>query len=193
MARPAEFDRTRALDQAMSVFWCQGYEATSVDDLTKAMGIRPGSLYNTFKDKHSLFLETLSRYSSTVGSALFTLLQVENPSRAEIVGFFNALIEDTLDDPQRRGCFMLNAGLELASSDPTVVQMAAAAAQAGESHFRRALEGAQANGEIGQQHDLNALAAFLFSTAQGIRATAKIRPDRALLEQIAGVALSALN
>ena len=39
MARPKEFDTTEAVDQALRVFWSQGFTATSLDDLIAAMEI----------------------------------------------------------------------------------------------------------------------------------------------------------
>ena len=62
MARPREFDMDQALDAAMSTFWAQGYEATSMTDLVEATGLQKGSLYKAFDDKHDLFMKSLSRY-----------------------------------------------------------------------------------------------------------------------------------
>ena len=66
MARPKEFDRTQALDKAMHLFWQQGYEATSMQDLCNHMGINRGSLYDTYGNKHSLFLEGIQRYIAVI-------------------------------------------------------------------------------------------------------------------------------
>src|SRR5260370_13822808 len=62
MARPREFDRDAAVQRAMSIFWRKGYAATSTDDLLRAMNIGRQSMYDTFGDKHRLYLETLERY-----------------------------------------------------------------------------------------------------------------------------------
>src|SRR6267142_1909851 len=59
MARPREFDRDAAVQRAMSVFWRKGYAATSTDDLLRAMNIGRQSMYDTFGDKHRLYLEAL--------------------------------------------------------------------------------------------------------------------------------------
>ncbi len=76
MARPREFDRDEVLDKAIEVFWTQGYDGTSVQDLVDAMGIQRGSLYAAFGDKHQLFLEALDRYEN-VARGEYERLEVE--------------------------------------------------------------------------------------------------------------------
>ena len=76
--RPREFDPERALEQAMEVFWAQGYEATSVQDLLEAMGINRGSMYDTFGDKHTLFVAAIEHYSQ-VKSVYVRMGDVEAP------------------------------------------------------------------------------------------------------------------
>ena len=64
--RPREFDTEQALERAMEVFWADGYEAASVQTLLDAMGINRGSMYDTFGDKHALFLAAIEHYGTTV-------------------------------------------------------------------------------------------------------------------------------
>ncbi|WP_246772684.1 TetR/AcrR family transcriptional regulator [Paenibacillus polymyxa] len=71
MSRSKEFDETEVLDKAMQLFWEQGYEKTSMTDLVKHMGIHRRSLYDTFGDKHTLFLMALDRYDNTSVSFSF--------------------------------------------------------------------------------------------------------------------------
>jgi AcrR family transcriptional regulator len=60
--RPLSFDRDAALQQAMLLFWRHGYEATSISDLTAAMGVTPPSIYTAFGDKRELFRQAVHRY-----------------------------------------------------------------------------------------------------------------------------------
>jgi AcrR family transcriptional regulator len=70
MGRPRSFDLNRALDRALYVFWRNGYEGTSLSELTKAMGISRPSLYAAFGDKGALFRKVLERYRD--GPAAYT-------------------------------------------------------------------------------------------------------------------------
>src|SRR6476661_2036032 len=67
--RPRSFDRDAALAAAMDVFWEKGFEATSITDLTEAMGINPPSLYSAFGDKEKLFLEAIEAYQQRRGDS----------------------------------------------------------------------------------------------------------------------------
>ena len=66
MARSKEFDVDEVLLKAMHLFWDQGYENTSMQDLVKGMGIHKRSLYDTFGDKHTLFMKVLDRYAGSL-------------------------------------------------------------------------------------------------------------------------------
>lgn len=192
MARTKEFDREVVLDRAMRLFWRQGYEATSMQELVDAMGIGRGSLYATFGDKHALFLEALDRYCRVVAAPLFAPLDEPGPTKAAIRGVFDQVIERALTDGSH-GCLMVNATTELAFHDPETRDRAAANLEGGEEKLFRTLQRAQADGEIGAHHDPRALARGLFNALQGLRVTAKVTGDRQVLEDIARMNLAVLN
>jgi len=67
MGRPRNFDRDAAVDQAMHLFWEQGYESTSLSQLKAAIGggISAPSFYAAFGSKEALFQECMARYLAT--------------------------------------------------------------------------------------------------------------------------------
>src|SRR5258706_15440178 len=108
MARPKEFDRDRALKKAMDVFWQQGYEATSTDDLVRAIGIGRQSRYDTFGDKHRLYLEALRLYGANSGAAFFKRIY-ESPSPFVAICDYILCIAAGTSAGRARGCFIVNA------------------------------------------------------------------------------------
>lgn len=105
MARPREFDEETALDAAMACFWQRGYAATSVRDLADKMGISAPSLYNTYGDKHALFARALERYLDQWTRARIKRLEDSLPPREAIRKFIEEIIERSVNDRERRGCF----------------------------------------------------------------------------------------
>jgi len=193
MARHKEFDRDDVLEKAMNMFWYKGYEATSVQDLINCMGINRGSLYDTFGDKHSLFLAALDRYrDSTVNERLKVLER--SPSGLEAIRqFFYEMVEIRTTDQGYQGCLMVNSMVELALHDDEAAGRVASHAMRFEEAFYRALTRARKHGEIGDEKNLRALARFLASSINGICVMAKISPDVYALKDIADVSLSVLN
>lgn len=192
MARPKEFDQEQALIQAMDLFWRQGYEATSLSDLTRAMGISRQSLYDTYGDKHRLFLAALDRYCAMIETQLLGGLQAREAGLAAIQATVAGLIDFLLAFPQRRACLMANSAMEVAPHDKTVAAKVKAYMAAMEAAFAHALRNARAQGDLAKQADIPALARYLVGVANGMIVAAKSGADREMLEDIARVAAMAL-
>ncbi|NER31337.1 MAG: TetR/AcrR family transcriptional regulator [Symploca sp. SIO1C4] len=193
MARHKEFDREDVLNKAMEVFWCYGYQATSVQELVESMGINRGSLYDTFGDKNSLFQAALAHYNETVVTKAIAHLEAPGAAKAAIVNHFYSLVNHAVADSQRKGCLLTNSAVELCSHDLDAATRISANLQRVENAFKKALVRAQEKEEISSQHDINALASFLTCTLQGLQVISKVNPDPEVLQKIAEVALSVLK
>ncbi len=105
--RPRGFDRDKALLDAIDVFWAKGYDGTSMKDLTEAMGIKAPSLYATFGDKHSLYLQAIDRYTSDESCAPLVAFESEPDIYKAVVAFMNAVVDySTQKDSGTLGCFL---------------------------------------------------------------------------------------
>ncbi len=193
MVRPKEFDQDEALERAMQVFWKKGYDGTSVQDLVDEMGINRGSLYNTFGDKHTLFLAAIDKYCAQIIGDWFTELRRPDAGLDTIRVFFNGLVHQATGDQGWRGCLMTNTVIEMAPHDDVVAARVAANLKRIETTFHTVLERAQTQGELNPGKDPRALARFLTGHAQGLLVLCKASPSKAVLEDAASVALSVLD
>ena len=194
MARPREFDTEEALDRATEVFWSKGYEATSLCDLIAAMGISKSSFYDTFGSKHELFLAALDHYNSGVaGRGAEALIAGAESARAGIAAIFDHHIGLMADQGDRRGCFLNNCAVEVASHDPAAAAKVSAGLGRMEAAFLEAVERGQAAGEISGRHSATALARYLTVSLNGLIVVAKAGRDRLALKEVARIALAALD
>lgn len=194
MGRHKEFDRDDVLRKATNMFWLKGYEGTSVQDLVDCMGINRGSLYDTFGDKHTLFLAALDYYRDDRVSTLLKILLKSTEGVGAIRQFFNTLVEYQSGDRPSQGCLMVNATVECAIHDDEAAVKVSAHMAVLEDAFYRALLRAQRQNELAHPtQNLRAMARFFVNTANGLCVTAKTSPDRAVLQDIADVTLSVLT
>jgi len=193
MARPREFDVDTALDRAMHLFWAKGYESTSLDDLCEATGLGRSSMYAAFDDKRALYLRALDHYEEGSAARLNDMLTRPIPVRNAISSFINWIIDDVVAGPGRRGCFIGNCAAELARDDREAANRVRRSLERIEAAFRDALGRAKARGEIGPSTDVTALARFFTAGIQGLRLIGKANPNRAVLDDIAGVMLRSLD
>nr|WP_295921874.1 TetR/AcrR family transcriptional regulator [uncultured Dyadobacter sp.] len=192
MARPKKFDETAALQKALHIFWKKGYTGTSMSDLTKSMEINAPSLYDTYGDKRQLFLTALKYYVRSQHEWMHHALDEDKPVKEIVKMLLTSLLDETLTDPERRGCFIVNTVTELANQDQQVFEVASENENLVRGMLGELIRKGQANGEISAEKDPGILATYLFINFMGIRVIAATNSNRKHLESALEVVVSAL-
>lgn len=193
MARTKDFDENEVLAKAIQLFWRKGYNGTSLQDLIAGLGISRSSLYDTFGDKHQLYLKALSTYRQTQVNVRNQILHAPVPAKEAIRQLMDLTIEQMIRDKQHKGCFLVNSAVETAPHDKATNNIVCQNDQEVENAFYKVIQRGQANGEINRQQDPRALARFLFNNIVGLQVTGKSATNKAALEDIIRLTLSVLD
>ncbi len=180
MARPIEFDRSRAVNKALVLFWRKGYQATSLADLLAAMGIGRSSFYAAFTDKRSLFIECLDLWAARS-------LELLQRDRAELLpldalqSFFERSFIGGRSGKANWGCMLVNTVLEMSDVDDELAARASDHLGEMQRIFQACLQDAGAAPARAEE-----LAAMLMLFNEGIRVSSRRRlPDAQHLQPIA--------
>ncbi|MEV7021643.1 TetR/AcrR family transcriptional regulator [Kitasatospora sp. NPDC093558] len=187
--RPRSFDREAALEQALRLFWERGYEATSVADLTAAMGIRPPSLYAAFGDKQTLFAEVVARYQETYGVYATRAFAEEPTARAGVERMLRAAAALLTDPEHPWGCLLVGSTVNCTS--PEIVQAVREQREANVRALESRIRADIAAGLAPAGTDAAELAQFTATVVQGMTLRARDGASRAELEQVATAAMRA--
>ncbi|MFC9708839.1 TetR/AcrR family transcriptional regulator [Paenibacillus sp. NPDC056933] len=187
MARSKEFEVNEVLDKAIHLFWTQGYEKTSMQDLVEYMGIHRRSIYDTFGDKHALFMKALERYETKQLNKMSFLVHTQKPVK-EII---RALFESTVrNEGEPLGCFLVNSGVELGVLDPEVTSLVNESYLRTEEFLTNLLLAGQQTGEIKADFDPVVTSHYLMNAWIGLRTLVKTTADQQKLNNIIHVTLS---
>ena len=173
--RPRQFDRDQALDRAVQLFWRQGYEATGMSQLSDHMGIGKQSLYDTFGDKRSIFLEALKRYSDESIGWLRTTLSMNGSALRNIHLVLDTWVNN-LKNKDFCGCFMANSVVEFGVRDQEIAQILKANLQRMSRAFEAALVVARNQGTVSPDTDSRSMARFIVNAGQGLAVLGKVDP-----------------
>ena len=184
MARVKEFDETEVLTKAMQLFWQQGYEKTSMQELVDVMGIHRRSIYDTF-------LKSLALYEQNVAEKINQRIPVELPTGERIRRLLAITLDREADQPV--GCLVVNTATELALIDDEAKLRVAAIFHRSENYLLTVLTQGQKKGEIAQAASLESLAHYFHTVWLGVRVDAKISSDPAEIFQTIDHALQVLS
>lgn len=193
IGRPLEFDPDSALETAMQLFWTQGYEHTSMQDLLNAMNLSKSSLYQAFGSKQKLFRQCVARYADFLTGRLREGLTGAPSGRAFIEAFLNSVLTDLEGDAQRRGCLVMNTASEFAQHETDIASDVTTSIERFRAVLQAAVERAQREGDIAPERDARQLANFLVSSMSGLKNQAKAGADADTLKGIIAVILKALD
>ncbi|GAA1980591.1 TetR/AcrR family transcriptional regulator [Kitasatospora viridis] len=187
--RPRSFDREAALGTATLLFWEHGYEATSIADLTAAMGIRPPSLYAAFGDKRALFHEVVARYAAGPGDFVRRALDEEPTVRRGIARLLHEAASEYATPGRPAGCLAISAATNC--TDAAVRASLRRLRTAGTENLEQRIARAVATGEEPGSTDPAALARFVSAVLQGMSQQARDGATRQELELVARTAVLA--
>lgn len=175
MPRYKEFDREDVLRKAMMVFRDKGYEATSVQDLVERMDINRFSLYETFKSKHDLFVETLQAYYENVAIPFFKRLKDSKEGLKVIESSLMELVSRIRSGRSPNGCLLCNTIAELgAKQDARMTTILERYLKTLEGNFYAAVLRAKELGEISEGADAREYAKVLVGYSTGLLSLAKV-------------------
>ena len=154
MARPRGFSEQVVLDRAMEVFWEQGYEAASIDELTHATGLSRSSIYQAYGSKRGLLDATLDHYLIERVGQMLSGVEREGAGIDDIVGFFDYIATVTEDYPERAalGCLLTNTIAEMAKTDAGIRSTGDNYIQRLKAAFGQVLRTSEHSGQIEAGH-----------------------------------------
>jgi AcrR family transcriptional regulator len=190
VGRPRAFDRDEALERAMQLFWRQGYEGTSLSDLTRAMGINPPSLYAAFGNKAELFRQAVDRYEAKV--AAYADEALRKPTAREVaLALLTGAADVRSGESHPPGCLMVQGALASGeAAEPLRAELAARRA-AGVEEIRARFERARAAGDLSPDADPAALARFVAAVIYGMAVQSAGGATRAELQKVIDTAMQA--
>ena len=187
--RTRAFDADAALERAVELFARQGYEGTSVAELTKAMGITPPSLYAAFGNKRHLFDLVIERYGEHRRSYMEDVMG-QPTARLAAKRFLEGAAEHDTEPGQPRGCLTVQGCLAASPEDRDVAEALARRRAANQDAIQRRLERGVEDGDLPAHTRPAALARYLLTVSQGISVQASGGASREQLLEVAELALS---
>lgn len=120
VGRPREFDTSEMLEVVTKAFWDEGYAATSLSDLMDVTGLKKGSLYAAYGDKHSLFLKCLKNYLSNRREQSEARFAAPGEPLTKLTDWLKEAASSCAASPEPCGCFAINSMVELGPHDTDV-------------------------------------------------------------------------
>jgi len=192
MARTKTFDEETILDEAMKLFWHTGYHSLSAQELVDGLGLSRSSLYDTFGDKHTLYVKALRRYRKLTAEGTISVLDNAKNIPKAIKEVFQMNFDASFGLEPSRGCFMVNSRVELSPHDPEIAEIVKENWQALEDGFYRALKRGQEAGQVSAAQNARTLARFFVNNSWGLSVYGKADADEKVFKDIIKVALSVL-
>ncbi len=189
MANTVKFCRQQVIKQAMTLFWIQGFQATSTRMLQDATGLKPGSLYAAFGSKRGLTEEVLEYYADEMANQLDATTRQTGSFLAGLQEFFCSAIEQAKN--QGNAICLLNKALTESANDGDTLIKAQCLLAATENRIATQLEQAMAVGELTSSRTAQQLAQQVQIQIMGLRSYLCANPSaepRALVAQVFSLA-----
>lgn len=193
MPKVETFDRNLVLQKATEVFHKKGYNGASMQDLVDATQLNRSSIYNSFGSKLQLFMQVLSHYQSCSTKDLSKQTIKSHNALDAIRGIFNWYIKDILEDPDQKGCLIVNCKSEMTNQEPLIRSFM----EQNQEQVIAMLEDVVSNGQMerifNEEQTAGQYALYLYSAIQGLRMTGILNTNEKELRNIVNNVLKVLH
>lgn len=193
MPRVKQFDQTEVLEKAKELFWKQGYHATSIQNLVDHLGINRASIYDTFGGKNELYEAAFKSYRDENSTFLKKHFSSFKSVRDAIKTLLYNAAEMSLEDPDRKGCFIVNCTTEYLPTHQDFLSEVLQNKANFNTIVSQALERGKQNGEFSSDLNSDETASFIFTFLSGLKVTSKVEQSSSALKRMIGVALKVLH
>ena len=191
MGRPASFDQTEMLERIQSVFWDNGYSATSLDDIMQSTGLGKGSLYGAYGSKQEMYLLAFTDYCDWAVADLEERLRGDDAGAiVRLRAYIQAAAKGGAN--ARRGCMLAKGTAEVAGRFPNVDKIIERTFKAMERAIVQCVRQAQSAGDVAADRDARTIGVTLLAVVRGMGALAQAGTSSASLSLAAQGALGLL-
>ena len=183
--RNAEFDREQVLRSAMNAFMRKGYANTSMQDLKKATGLHPGSIYCAFENKRGLLLEALEQYRIDRSAEFEQFFSASQKTIDNLKLYLDNVVAECLSCDNTQACLMTKALNETAEQDIEIQQIISNNLSMLQQAFTEKFEQAKEEKSISAHKDCEHLARYFLMGIYGLRTFAQTHPTPEILKQLA--------
>jgi AcrR family transcriptional regulator len=189
--RPPKLDRQAALRDAMTLFWENGYEGTTFDDLIGKMSISPSSFYNAFGSKERLYREATECFLEGARKWILDSLFAEGvTTRSAFANLFEAAAVQFTRPDTPRGCMVSLSGTHQSASLASLRDMMVDIRAGPETYFADRIRRGVSEGDVPGDIDVEGHAAFLHTLLRGMAVQAR---DGATSEKLVRIAKAGLE
>jgi len=181
--RSAEFDHQEVLRAVMTVLSKKGYAKTRVQDLKKATGLHPGSIYSAFNDKRGLFIAALKQYQEDRFAFIDDLFSNSPTLLAGVYAFVDCILED-YEQVKEKDCLFQKLLTEVSDHDDEIEQMVKNMIKSLRQKFTDKFQLMMDRNEIEANRDVNLLAQFFFMCIYGMRTMSYTNPEPGVLKNL---------
>jgi TetR/AcrR family transcriptional regulator, transcriptional repressor for nem operon len=193
MPKVKQFNKERVLKAASIIFRQKGYNGTSIDEILKATGLSRSSLYDSFQDKHNLYLQSLETYKNVSEENMETVNQKSLNGLQKIEYLFKEVVDHLIKNPNDNGCLMVNAAAEMSKQCDKTAQVVCNNKESVQELFADWLTEAETNNVIKLSKPPKSYSSFLYNTLCGLKVLSQSGSNKAELNNVIKVTLAALN
>jgi TetR/AcrR family transcriptional regulator, transcriptional repressor for nem operon len=192
MPKVKQFNKEKVLEAAAAIFHQNGYNGTSIDDILKATSLSRSSLYDSFKDKHTLYLQSLEFYRTRESQGYDMVDQKKLNGMQKVELLFREVVNHLINHPDGNGCLMVNAAAEMSKHCDKTSQVICNNKDHVQELFTGWLTEAEKEKAINLTKPARTYGPFLFNALCGLKVLSQSGASKAELNNVVNVTLDAL-